>query len=65
MIRDFTPVEIGVVVPTRDHVRKPNVALSELAHWVRTHITDLELSNSQMPDVIIAGRRPTKKPASW
>jgi 6-hydroxy-3-succinoylpyridine 3-monooxygenase len=65
MIRDFTPVVIGVVVPTRDNVRKPNVALSEQAHWVRTHITDFELSNSQMPDVIIGGRKPTKKPAGW
>jgi 6-hydroxy-3-succinoylpyridine 3-monooxygenase len=65
MIRNFTPVIIGVVIPTRDQIRKPNVALSDLAHWVRTHITDTELSDSQMPEVIIAGRRPTKKPISW
>jgi len=65
MIREFTPVTIGVVIPTSNHIRKPNVALSELAHWVRNHITDLELASSQMPNIIITGRRPTKKPASW
>jgi len=65
MIRDFTPVVIGVVIPTTSNIRQPNAALTKLAHWVRDHITDSELANSQMPNVIIGGRKPAIKPASW
>lgn len=65
MIRDFTSVQIGLVVPTRDHQRIPNTDLTELAHWVRTHITDIELANSQMQKVVHGGKKPTIKPQGW
>ena len=65
MIRDFTSVQIGLVVPTRDHQRIPNTDLAKLAHWVRTHITDIELANSQMQKVVHGGRKPTIKPQGW
>lgn len=64
MIREHTPAKIGLVVPSRVNVRQPNTELSELAHWVRTHIRPDELSASQLPRVI-HGRRPTVKPESW
>lgn len=64
MIRRHTPTIVGLVVPTRDGERIPNTELAELAHWVRTHITDDELRASQLPRVI-AGKRPTIKPESW
>lgn len=65
MIRTFTTVQIGLVVPTRDHVRTPNTELAAQAHWVRTHITDTELASCQLPRVITVGRRPTIKPEGW
>lgn len=65
MIRAHTTVQIGVVIPTRDHVRTPNTELANKAHWVRTHITDAELAASQLQRVITTGRRPTIKPADW
>lgn len=64
MIRDHTPVIIGVVVPTRERQRIPNASLTEQAHWLRSHVTAAELAASQLPRVI-AGKRPTIKPESW
>lgn len=64
MIRDNTSVRVGLIVPTRKDVRIPNTELEELAHWVRSHITEEELAASQMPRVI-TGRTPTIKPDSW
>ena len=65
MIREHTDVLIGVVTPTRNQERRPNKALTEHSHWTRTHITQSELSDSQLPRVIKAGRKPTTKPISW
>lgn len=65
MIRDFTVVKIGVVIPTRNCDRNPNAALASHANWIRTHITDIELASSQMPNVINIGRKPTIKPTDW
>ena len=64
MIRGLTSVRIGLVVPTSRHQRVPNTELASFAHWVRTHITQAELSDCQLPRVIL-GRRPTVKPESW
>ncbi len=61
----------GLVIPTRKSAddpqveRQANTSLTELAHWVRRYITIEELQNSQMPDVIKGGRRPSIKPHSW
>lgn len=65
LIRAHTDVTVGLVVPTRKHVRTPNTGLAELAHWVRSYITDEELAASQLPRVIHIGKKPTAKPESW
>lgn len=65
MIRAHTGIIIGLVVPSRAHIRVPNAELSEKAHWIRSHITDAELADSQLPRVIASGKKPTIKPESW
>lgn len=64
LIRTHTAVKVGVVIPTRHQERIPNTELTELAHWVRSHINTTELAKAQLPRVI-AGRKPTIKPESW
>ncbi|MEH6352156.1 antitoxin Xre/MbcA/ParS toxin-binding domain-containing protein [Pseudomonas sp. 3JA] len=64
MIRKYTSVQVGLVIPTTSHERIPNTELAELAHWVRTHITHAELAACQLPRVI-PGRKATVKPESW
>ncbi|WP_269216595.1 MULTISPECIES: NYN domain-containing protein [Pseudomonas] len=49
MIRKFTTVRVGLVVPTTNRERIPNTELAELAHWKRTHITHAELAACQTP----------------
>jgi 6-hydroxy-3-succinoylpyridine 3-monooxygenase len=65
LIREHTKVIVGLVIPTKDHVRIPNAGLEDNAHWVRTHINKEELAASQLPRVIQGGRQPTAKPESW
>jgi 6-hydroxy-3-succinoylpyridine 3-monooxygenase len=66
MIRRHTKAVIGLVIPTTDHQRVPNAELARYAHWVRTHITGVELKLAQLPRVVVAGsRRPAIKPDSW
>lgn len=61
----------GLVIPTRKSgddqkvERYANASLSELAHWVRHHVTEDELRQSQLPDVVQGGRRASVKPHSW
>lgn len=65
MMRNLTTVQIGLVIPTTDHQRIPNKDLSKHAHWIRTHITTAELDVSQLPRVIIQGKKTAIKPLSW
>ena len=65
LIRAHTRVTIGLVIPAKQHVRIPNAELVNLAHWVRSHITEDELASSQLPRVINQGKKPTIKPESW
>ncbi|MDP2226859.1 MAG: NYN domain-containing protein [Moraxellaceae bacterium] len=58
-------IKIGLVVPTRDAVRRPNKDMAHLADWVRTHIRNEELADSQYPNFIPAKRKGVTKPASW
>jgi len=61
----------GLVIPTRKSgddqkvERQPNTSLSERVHWVRNHITEGELRQSQLPEVVQGGRRASVKPHSW
>jgi 6-hydroxy-3-succinoylpyridine 3-monooxygenase len=64
MVRDHTKATVGLVVPTREQERVPNVDLAKLSHWVRKHIGADELAACQLPRVI-PGRKPTIKPESW
>jgi 6-hydroxy-3-succinoylpyridine 3-monooxygenase len=65
MIRQHTPVTVGLVIPTRDQTRSPNADLVAQAHWVRRHLTEAELDAAQLPRVVSGGRNPTVKPDSW
>lgn len=65
MIRTYTAVKIGVVVPAKPKLREPNTSLVELAHWTRVHITEQELASAQLPRVVFGGKKPTIKPDSW
>ena len=49
MIRAHTKAVIGLVIPTTDHERIPNAELGNYAHWVRTHITEVEPKLAQLP----------------
>lgn len=61
----------GVVIPTRksefnnSKERQANASLTDLAHWVRAHISQEELAKSQLPDVVQGRRRASIKPKSW
>lgn len=61
----------GVVIPTRksefdnSKERPGNASLTDLAHWVRTHISREELAKSQLPYVVPSSRRASVKPISW
>lgn len=65
MVREHTHAVLGLVVPTRDKVRRPNEELSALAHWTRRNISEVELGESQLPRVIASPRKPATKPLSW
>jgi 6-hydroxy-3-succinoylpyridine 3-monooxygenase len=65
LIREHTNVILGLVIPTKNHERRPNAELKEYAHWTRTHITEAELLASQLPRVIPHGRHPVSKPDTW
>lgn len=58
-------IKIGLVIPTRDSVRRPNKGMADLADWVRTHIRDEELAACQYPKFIPAKRKGVTKPESW
>ncbi|WP_224784974.1 antitoxin Xre/MbcA/ParS toxin-binding domain-containing protein [Marinihelvus fidelis] len=64
-VRSNTNVIVGLIVPSCDNTRKPNTALTDLAHWVRRSVTEKELLKSQLPRVVQGGKRPTSKPVSW
>lgn len=61
---------LGVVFPIRDPKspnghRPGNKSLSAYADWTRRHITDVELSESQLPDRIPTKKKPITKPDYW
>ena len=68
---DFlSKLRLGVIFPIRDPKssnghRPGNKSLSEFADWTRHHITDVELSQSHLPDQIPTRKKPIKKPDYW
>lgn len=70
MIREDVPgVKVGLVMPLREDSSPgrahPNKRLTQLAHWVRRHIRDDELFQSQLARNVPTKRKPASKPAHW
>jgi hypothetical protein len=65
---DFgSSVKIGVIIPIRKETtgRPPNAKLSSYADWTRKYITNNELADSQLPELIPTNRKPIIKPEYW
>jgi len=70
MLREDVPAaKLGLVMPLRDRTaadgKVPNKRLTALAHWVRHHIRDDELAQSQLPLNVQTRKKPASKPAHW
>lgn len=67
MREDFgQSLRIGVIIPVRStNLRPGNQQLSKHANWTRHHITDAELSASQLPDKVPTNKKPILKPEYW
>jgi NYN domain len=70
MIREDAPnARIGLIMPLREHAKAegkvPNKRLTALAHWVRHHIQDEELSKAQLPQNVQTKKKPASKPPHW
>ncbi|MCW0038159.1 NYN domain-containing protein, partial [Acinetobacter baumannii] len=70
MLREDVPAaRLGLVMPLRDRTaadgKVPNKRLTALAHWVRHHIRDDELAQSQLPLNVQTRKKPAGKPAHW
>lgn len=70
MIREDVPTaKVGLVMPLDDKGKAggkvPNKRLTALAHWVRHHIRDDELAQSQLPQNVQTRKKPASKPAHW
>lgn len=70
MVREDVPTAtIGLVMPLREKSmasgKVPNKRLTALAHWVRHHIRDDELAQSQLPQHVQTRKKPASKPAHW
>lgn len=70
MLREDVPAaRLGLVMPLRDRTaadcKVPNKRLTALAHWVRHHIRDDELAQSQLPLNVQTRKKPASKPAHW
>ena len=66
---DAPNVRVGLVLPLPEPApgrsRFANKRLTALAHWVRHHILDEELSRAQMPDQVSTRKKPALKPSHW
>ena len=70
MIRNDVPdAKIGLVTPLRGkehgNAQVANKRLTNLAHWVRQHIRDDELTASQLPQHVPTRKKPASKPTHW
>ncbi len=67
---DFPQLRIGIVTPRRppedNRSRVVSTSLAKLAHWTRSHITENELEQAQLPkNVVAASGKVFKKPQHW
>lgn len=65
LIRRDTRVKIGLVVPTKDQMRRVNKDLEKHADWVRTHIPESELAAAQLPNMVKLTGNAVHKPLTW
>jgi len=63
--QDFLNVELGLILPKRKSQERQNASLAELTQWVRRHITDEELLNHQLPNMVPTHKKPIYKPKYW
>jgi len=54
---------IGLVSPNENI--NPNQSLKEHADWVYKRITRQSLQEYQLPNIVVGGRRPSRKPVMW
>ena len=66
---DAPNVQLGLVVPLREKGLTggavSNKRLINKVDWVRQHILDFELANSQLPKSVNTKKKPAQKPAYW
>ena len=59
-------IDIGVIIPRKiSDKRPPSKSSSDLTNWHRRHITDAELSDCQMPNMVPTQKKPAIKPTHW
>jgi len=68
--RDFPDIRLGVILPHRqeDHqlVRNPPGSLRKHSDWMRSYISDTELSANQLPDKVpLLKKKAIVKPDYW
>jgi len=63
--QDVSNIEMGLILPKKKSQKRQNANLSQLADWVRRHVTDLELERHQLPNMIPTNKKPIYKPKYW
>ncbi len=63
---DFPDLTLGVILPHREGIERgvPG-SLKNHSHWLRRHITLLELETHQFPQRVPTRKKPAYKPAYW
>jgi len=65
MIRQYTQVIIGLIIPVKSGTSKVNTQLRKHAHWTRKNIHEEEFAFSQLPSMIRHWDNAVHKPLSW
>lgn len=63
--KDSPQIELGLVLPKKKSQKRQNAELAQLANWVRRHVTDEELQQHQLPNMIATNKKPIYKPLYW
>ncbi len=62
---DYGYIRLGLVLPRGSQNKRKNTSLSDCADWTRGHVTEEELKNFQLPNMIPTKKKPIYKPAYW
>jgi 6-hydroxy-3-succinoylpyridine 3-monooxygenase len=65
LIKEETKAVLGLIVPAKSNDRNPNKALVKHADWVRGRISESELRDAQLPNMVMWEGKPQHKPVSW